>query len=42
MLNKVMIKFSANISLLFTEFEFLDRFHESNKLGFNAVEFQFP
>ena len=42
MLNKVMIKFSANISLLFTEFEFLDRFNESNKLGFNAVEFQFP
>ena len=42
MLNKVMIKFSANISLLFTEFEFLDRFNESNKLGFNAVEFLFP
>ena len=37
-----MIKFSANISLLFNEFEFLDRFDEAHKIGFKAVEFQFP
>ena len=37
-----MINFSANISLLFNEFEFLNRFNEAKKLGFNAVEFQFP
>ena len=37
-----MVKFSANISLLFNEFEFLDRFDEAHKIGFKAVEFQFP
>jgi len=36
------LKFSANISLLFKEFDFLNRFDEAKKLGFNAVEFQFP
>ena len=37
-----MIKLSANISLLFNENEFLDRFKEAKFNGFSAVEFQFP
>ena len=41
MLNN-MVKFSANISLLFNEFDFLDRFDEAKKIGFKAIEFQFP
>ena len=36
-----MVKFSANISLLFQEYEFLNRFDEAKKNGFNAIEFQF-
>ena len=34
--------FSANLSMLFTEVPFLDRFYESAKAGFKYVEFQFP
>jgi hydroxypyruvate isomerase len=34
--------FSANVSMMFTEHEFLDRFAASRKAGFDAVEFQFP
>ena len=37
-----MIHFSANLSLLFTENEFIDRFKEAKYNGFDAVEFQFP
>ncbi len=37
-----MIQFSANLSLLFNENEFLDRFKEAKINGFNSVEFQFP
>ena len=37
-----MTKLSANLSLLFTENEFIDRFKEAKNNGFDAVEFQFP
>ena len=37
-----MPKFSANLSMLFTEVPFLDRFALAAKAGFNAVEFLFP
>jgi hydroxypyruvate isomerase len=37
-----MLKFSANLSLLFTEFDLIDRFKAAKDHGFNAVEIQFP
>jgi hydroxypyruvate isomerase len=37
-----MPKFAANLSLMFTEVPFLDRFERAAKAGFEAVEFQFP
>lgn len=37
-----MLKFSANLSLLFTEYTFLQRFIESKNCGFDFVEFWFP
>ena len=37
-----MPKFSANLSMLFTEHPFLDRFEAAAKAGFTAVEFLFP
>ncbi len=37
-----MLKFSANISLLFTELPFPDRFAAAAAAGFNGVEMQFP
>lgn len=37
-----MPRFSANISMLFTEHEFLDRFAAARAAGFEAVECQFP
>ena len=37
-----MTQLSANLSLLFTENEFIDRFKEAKINGFDAVEFQFP
>ena len=37
-----MPKFSANLSMLFTELPFLDRFEAAAKAGFDAVEFLFP
>ena len=37
-----MINLSANISLLFREYDFLCRFKEAKKNSFDAVEFQFP
>jgi hydroxypyruvate isomerase len=37
-----MPKFAANLSTLFTELSFLDRFAAARTAGFDAVEFQFP
>lgn len=37
-----MLKFTANLSLLFTEVELIDRFGAAGRQGFNAVEIQFP
>ncbi len=37
-----MPKFSANLSWLFTETEFLDRFERAKRAGFKGVEFMFP
>ncbi|MGZ8191245.1 MAG: hydroxypyruvate isomerase family protein [Methylococcaceae bacterium] len=37
-----MLNFTANLSLLFTEVELIDRFKAAKQQGFNAVEIQFP
>ncbi|HEY1505458.1 MAG TPA: 2-oxo-tetronate isomerase [Stellaceae bacterium] len=37
-----MPNFAANLSMLFTELPFLDRFAAARKAGFHAVEFQAP
>lgn len=37
-----MPKFAANLSMMFTEVPFLDRFAAAAAQGFNAVEFLFP
>ncbi|MEQ1739348.1 MAG: TIM barrel protein [Methyloglobulus sp.] len=37
-----MLKFSANLSLLFTEYELVKRFEAAKQSGFSAVEIQFP
>ncbi len=37
-----MVKFSANLSMLFTEVDFLDRFAKAAENGFTAVEYMFP
>ena len=37
-----MPKFSANLSMLFKEVDFLDRFERAAKVGFKGVEFLFP
>jgi len=37
-----MPRFAANLSMLFTEVPFLDRFDRAAKAGFQAVEFLFP
>ncbi|NNE78639.1 MAG: hydroxypyruvate isomerase family protein [Silicimonas sp.] len=37
-----MPRFSANVSMMFTEHTFLDRFAAARDAGFEAVEFQFP
>jgi hydroxypyruvate isomerase len=37
-----MPRFAANLSMLFTEVPFLDRFERAAKAGFDTVEFQFP
>lgn len=37
-----MPKFAANLTMLFTEHPFLDRFEQAAKAGFTAVEFLFP
>jgi 2-dehydrotetronate isomerase len=35
-------KFAANLSMMFNEVPFLDRFHAASAAGFKAVEFLFP
>ncbi len=37
-----MPRFAANLTMLFTEVPFLDRFEQAAKAGFEAVEFLFP
>lgn len=37
-----MLKFAANLSMMFTEHGFLDRFEAASAAGFGAVEFLFP
>ena len=37
-----MPKFAANLSMMFTEVPFLDRFEACAKAGFKGVEFLFP
>ncbi len=37
-----MPRFAANLSMMFTEHEFLDRFGAAARVGFSAVEFLFP
>lgn len=37
-----MPRFAANLSMLFTEVPFLDRFERASRAGFEAVEFLFP
>ena len=37
-----MAKFAANLTMLFTELPFLDRFAAAKSAGFHAVEFLFP
>jgi hydroxypyruvate isomerase len=37
-----MVKFAANLSLMFNEVPFLDRFEAAAAAGFEAVEFMFP
>ncbi len=37
-----MPRFSANLSMLFKEVDFLDRFEQASRFGFKAVEFLFP
>ena len=37
-----MPRFAANLTMLFTEVPFLDRFSAARKAGFEGVEFLFP
>jgi hydroxypyruvate isomerase len=37
-----MLKFTANLSMLFTEMDLIDRFKAAKAQGFSAVEIQFP
>ncbi len=37
-----MPRFAANLSLMFNEVPFLDRFEAAARAGFEAVEFLFP
>ena len=37
-----MPKVAANLSMLFTEVDFLDRFHKASEAGFRGVEYLFP
>lgn len=42
MYHKDMPKFAANLTTMFNEIAFLDRFAAARESGFDAVEFQFP
>jgi hydroxypyruvate isomerase len=37
-----MPQFAANLTMLFNEVPFLERFEKAHKAGFTAVEFLFP
>ena len=37
-----MPKFSANLTMMFNEVDFLDRFEQASRVGFKGVEFMFP
>jgi hydroxypyruvate isomerase len=37
-----MAKFAANLTMLFTEVSFLERFDKAHKAGFKAIEYLFP
>ena len=37
-----MPRFAANLSMMFTEIPFIERFAAARNAGFNAVEFLFP
>jgi hydroxypyruvate isomerase len=37
-----MIRFSANLSMLFNEVDFISRFERASKAGFRGVEYLFP
>lgn len=37
-----MLKFAANLTMLFNEYPFMERFDKAAKAGFQAVEFLFP
>ncbi|MCE7629849.1 hydroxypyruvate isomerase, partial [Vibrio fluvialis] len=37
-----MAKFAANLTMLFTEVPFLERFEQAHRAGFKAIEFLFP
>lgn len=37
-----MPQFAANLTLMFTERDFLDRFSAASEAGFRAVEYLFP
>jgi len=37
-----MVQFAANLSMLFSEFDFLDRFELASQSGFKGVEYLFP
>ena len=36
------MNFAANLTMLFTEYDFLDRFEKAYKYNFKAVEYLFP
>ena len=40
--NRLMLKFAANLSMMFNEFPFLDRFSAAADAGFQGVEYLFP
>lgn len=37
-----MPQFAANLTMLFNEYPFIERFEKAAKSGFKAVEFLFP
>jgi len=38
----VMLKFSANLTMMFNEVDFLGRFERASRAGFKGVEYLFP